>query len=307
MRVVAVMPLYPPGSRVGAFLATHLFLRALHDRGHDVEAFAYLENVPAYVHDRVRVETGIRGRTHAYTITDGADVVISHAGDSGFGCEVADAVKAASVRMVHGVGYPEIGTPALAVFNSEALRVASEYPGPSLVCHPPINVDDYRAARGDAITLVNCCEMKGVITAWRVADVLTGHRFLGVRGGYGEQVVARAPNFDTIPSTSDMRQVYERTRILLMPSEFETWGMVAVEAMCSGIPVIAHPTGGLRESLGDAGLFADRDDIDAWCNLILAFDDPATYLEQSELMTKRLAELVADDSRDRFCDALEAL
>lgn len=53
-----------------------------------------------------------------------------------------------------------------------------------------------------------------------------------------------------------------------MPSYYESWGRVAVEAMSLGIPVIAHPTPGLKESLGDAGLFANRDSIDQWVRLI---------------------------------------
>ncbi|MGW8779763.1 hypothetical protein ACWGNM_17115 [Streptomyces sp. NPDC055796] len=39
---------------------------------------------------------------------------------------------------------------------------------------------------------------------------------------------------------------------------------VAVEAFSSGIPVIAHPSLGLIESLGSAGIYAYRDDFQAW-------------------------------------------
>ncbi|MFI1769152.1 glycosyltransferase family 4 protein [Streptomyces sp. NPDC020800] len=58
--------------------------------------------------------------------------------------------------------------------------------------------------------------------------------------------------------------VYSRSRVMLMPSLYESWGRVAVEAFASGIPVIAHPTPGLVESLGEAGIFAYRDDLNAW-------------------------------------------
>ena len=40
----------------------------------------------------------------------------------------------------------------------------------------------------------------------------------------------------------------------------ESYGRVAVEAACCGIPTIAHPTPGLVESLGEAGIFVDRND-----------------------------------------------
>jgi glycosyltransferase involved in cell wall biosynthesis len=58
--------------------------------------------------------------------------------------------------------------------------------------------------------------------------------------------------------------VWAQTRVLMVPSVHESYGMAAVEALASGIPVIAHPTPGLREALGDAGTFVDRADVRAW-------------------------------------------
>ena len=40
-----------------------------------------------------------------------------------------------------------------------------------------------------------------------------------------------------------------------MPSQEETWGRVAIEAISSGIPVIANPTEGLREALDYCGIY----------------------------------------------------
>lgn len=110
-----------------------------------------------------------------------------------------------------------------------------------------------------------------------------------------------------IPTTKDMRTVWAQTRILLMPSAFETWGMVGVEAMCSGIPVIAHPTTGLRESLGDAGIFADRNNPAEWVDAIRRLDDPAAYRAASERAFARVRQLDPRKSLRRFARAVEAL
>jgi glycosyltransferase involved in cell wall biosynthesis len=107
-------------------------------------------------------------------------------------------------------------------------------------------------------------------------------QFLAVRGGYGNQLTpVKLKNARLVGPIEDMRDVYRQTRILLMPSEAETWGRVGLEAMASGIPVIAHPTPGLRESLGDAATFIDRDDDEAWVTEIRRLMRPLPWSEAS--------------------------
>ncbi|MER7837782.1 glycosyltransferase [Streptomyces sp. NPDC096040] len=127
--------------------------------------------------------------------------------------------------------------------------------------------DEHRAPKtGDRVTLVNLNRHKGVDT-WRGAAAhLRSTPFLGVTGGHGKQILRPVlRNMRVIPQTSDMRgDVRAQTRVLMMPSIYESFDMAAVEALASGIPVIAHPTPGLREALGDAGTFIDRADVRSW-------------------------------------------
>lgn len=309
MKVLAVTPNYPPGSRVGAWLATHQFLRYLAAEGHDVTVFAAGARFQPYTLDGVHVVSGNRGRTFGIDTAKDCDLVIAHAGDDGVGVDIAGAAGRRLVRMIHGAGHMKIGDPALAVFNSEALRAVTPHGCPSIVCHPPVHRSEWQVDRtgADAVTLVNCSQPKGIKTAWLCADRLPHTRFLGVKGGYAHQETPRAKNFETIPTTSDMRSVYAQTRVLLMPSAYETWGMVGVEAMCSGIPVIASPAAGLIESLGPAGIFVDRDDIDGWVREIRRLDDPAEYALASARSTARSFELDPTPDLERFAAALEAL
>lgn len=92
-----------------------------------------------------------------------------------------------------------------------------------------------------------------------------------------------------------------------MPSITETWGMVALEAMCSGIPVIAHPAPGLLESCGTAGIFCLRDDLDAWIETIENLADPKVYARQSAKCVKRAAQVESSDTLQRFVKAVESL
>lgn len=309
MRVLAVTHRYPPRSLVGAWIATHRFLAHLAAAGHTVTVFAHRDRDSRYTHDGVTVETGLRGRSHAHRLARDADILISHCGDVGLPAEVARRSGLPHVRMVHGHGSADTETADLLVFNSRAMATSTPHDVPSIVCHPYVDPDQHRVDTvGELITIVNCSRPKGIKTAWRCAEHLPGHDFLGILGGYGEQVRPRARNFTVEGTTSDMRTVWSRTRLLLVPSIAEAWGMVGVEAMCSGIPVIAHPTPGLRESLGSAGIFCDRDDTDSWVDAIRRLDDPAEYSRAARLARSRADALtVVDDSRTVFAAAVEQL
>src|SRR5262245_53690396 len=125
MRVLAVTPLYPPRSRVGAWLATHLFLRHLVQRGHQVTAFTFRDYGKSWDVDGVRVATATRGASYAHHLAADADVVISHVGDGGKGGKVAERADIPSVQMVHGqLGGAKVHRASLVVWNAEHLQRA---------------------------------------------------------------------------------------------------------------------------------------------------------------------------------------
>ena len=307
MRVLGAVPDYLPNSRVGAWIATHQFLAHLAQNGHEVAVLSRRHRGLAYAVDGLVVEAGSAGRQSCRP--QWAEVIVAHAGDNGWGRSLAAEHGKRLVVMVHGAGYDRIpDTATLAVFNSHSLLTAAGWAGPSIVCHPPINADAHRVdAVGDNVTIINCSIDKGIKVAWKLAELLPERRFLGVKGGWGRQITPRARNFETIPTQRDMRAVWAQTRILLMPSTQETWGMVGIEAMCSGIPVIAHPTPGLQESLGGAGIFVDRGDIDGWVEAIRRLDDPDEYRQASQRALARVAQLNPQASLDRFAKEVEAL
>ncbi len=132
--------------------------------------------------------------------------------------------------------------------------------------------------------------------------------FLAVQGGYGRQRVPHGRNVQTILPTANMRDdVYARTRLVVIPSKWETWGMVGPEAMASGIPVVAAPTPGLRESLGDAGVFVDTMNFGQWVETVRRLLDPDEWAAASARALARADELAALDSGAVFVEALEGL
>lgn len=309
MKILAVTPRYPSSSMVGAWIATHSLLRHLVDCGHQATAYQSLALDETYEIDGVTVHSARKADGHltAAELADDADVVLSHCGDGGFGLEVAQVAGKPSVRLFHGGDH--VGPGDLIVFNSYSS--ARPVDSRSVIVRPFTDPDRYRTPRdaADAITLVNLSAAKGGDLFGRMARTLTDRPFLGVRGGYGVQLIPPHRNVTVLPTTDDMRAVYARTRLLLMPSERETWGMAGVEAMCSGIPVIAHPTPGLLESLGTAGIFVDRRDASGWVQAIRSLDDPAVYAAASRRAAARAQALAAKAraDRDRFLTVLEEL
>ena len=92
--------------------------------------------------------------------------------------------------------------------------------------------------------------------------------------------LSRLKNVRIMPSTPDPRTFYAVTKLLLMPSLIESAGLVAMEAMTNGIPVLGSNRGGLPETIGDAGFL---------------FDLPARYTPQTRRADGRGGRVVGRD------------
>jgi D-inositol-3-phosphate glycosyltransferase len=96
---------------------------------------------------------------------------------------------------------------------------------------------------------------------------------LAARHGIGEQVRFVGPR-----SRADLAALLRHARVVLVPSHSETFGLVALEAAASGVPVVAQGTGGLREAVlsGDTGLVVEtRDPLDWAAALTEVLSNPA--------------------------------
>ena len=283
--VIAWMHYGIPHRRAGSEVMMHAMLRALHQVGMSVLAItSEMPEAPA-VWDVDGVEYRQMPHASADMLIRRARprVLVTHHHLAPGAIRLAKDIGTRSVLVCHndhrGQARFLSAGPDLVVYNTgwvrESLRPdwleVDRIPG--LVVHPPVDPAEHRVDKpGDHVTLVNLSRHKGVDTFRAVAEVLPEIPFLGVMGAHGVQHPTGMPsNVTVIGQTSDMRaDVWARTRVLLVPSIYESWGMVTQEAAASGIPVIAHPTPGLREALGDAGTFVDRDDHQAWADAVRA-------------------------------------
>ena len=165
------------------------------------------------------------------------------------------------------------------IYNSDFVAGVLNMDVPSIVFEPPC--EKYEGG-GDHITLINCNENKGGQLLIDLAKAMPDRKFLGILGSYSKQITAPVSNLTYEENTSDIGSVYLKTRILIMPSLYESFGMTAREACGAGVPVICHATGGLMGNLGDVGIYCNRNKIDEWIKEIKKLDDPKAYESKSK-------------------------
>lgn len=192
------------------------------------------------------------------------ELVITHHGDRKARRITSQAASIPHLLMVHGMSEArDLGNPGLAWFPSEACRDHyADYRGQALVLSPPISPVRYRTTPGSMVTLNGSTVEKGADVLAQVAARMPEMRFLMVRAD-GHTAGALPPNV-VVADRTDPRRIYAQTQVLLMPSTTESYGRAGVEAMLSGIPVIAAPLPGIREALGDAATYIPREDVGRW-------------------------------------------
>jgi hypothetical protein len=298
MHVLAVLLAWPP-TAIGGPIASAELLRELHRRGHRVTVLSRSEDRRKLDFDESgdlsRMDNGIKimsMRGWRTTLSDrfaDVDVVYAHPDLLNnqmvrpFGWDTARALDVPLVYALHNVQrathvLSRQWAPSMYVWNSESTRAYSELSNEcvGVVAPPVLRVADHYVAGRDAadcVTLVNVSAAKGSETFFTLAERLPNVQFLGVRGGYNPQLSKNLPNVELIGpfKREEMpEKVWARTRVLLMPSQIEAWGMSALEAACCGVPTLATPAAGLVEALGQSGTFIDADDVTGWESELVA-------------------------------------
>jgi glycosyltransferase involved in cell wall biosynthesis len=184
------------------------------------------------------------------------------------------------------------------VANSDWIREHYQELGfPTFVLHPPVDWRDYNtdvsSDKRKYVTLINLNENKGGDFLIDLAKAMPDVSFAGVKGGYDSQIIDRnVKNIKYMNNTPNIKDIYAQTRVLIVPSKYESWGRVAVEAMSSGIPVIANNTPGLMECVGKSGIICQRENVDCWVTSIKKLlEDKNAYSIMSEKALVRAKEL----------------
>lgn len=228
-------------------------------------------------------ERCVNGSTEAYTIDGvtvfpfedqrqpirvmrGAQLLISHLGGAMRTSLLGRRLHIPVVHVVHNdlaitKGHSRIAD--LLVFNTNWVKRSFETSGfttPSLVVHPAVDPDQYRTeTTREYITLVNLSDGrdakgnpgrydKGARMMYHLAREFPHEQFLGVKGSYGTQYIEPDhANVRIIENTADPREFYSKTKVVISPSNYESYGRISVEAAASGIPSITSQAEGFEE------------------------------------------------------------
>lgn len=131
--------------------------------------------------------------------------------------------------------------------------------------------------------------------------------YIHVKGGYGHDEKKIHPlNMSIIKNTTDLRPIYQRTRVLIAPSFSETYSLVAREAGLQGIPVVCSTLPGFRENLGDAGLYANPHNVESIEKQIEKLRNPVFYRDRCQMIRDHCIKAEEENLArlDRFIKSL---
>ena len=138
---------------------------------------------------------------------------------------------------------------------------------------------------------------------WLVGD--------GERRSVLEDLVSRLGLQDTVRFwgiRSDVPEILKTSDIVVMSSHWEGFGLVAVEGMAAGKPVVATDIPGLAEVVRDAGILFPHEDTKALAETIMKLKEDSTYYQQiSRQCMNRASEYDIQKTADQYLQLYQSL
>ena len=308
--IILLCDSFLPITFAGSELTAYETIKYLRDRGHNISIYVKTHKVESY--DSFPIyKCDPESKECKYAITN-ADIVFYQMGS---GYENMENIKLRTKKtyiFIHMINsYPwllqqKVSFPITIVYNSRYTQESLPTFYDNMRMIPFVNTEEFTYLRtltvqNNVVCLINCNINKGGEILKEIASKMTNVQFIGVKGGYSDQIIDKnTQNLTYIENQKDIKIVLQKIGILIMPSKNETWGRTAVEAMSSGIPVIHSEAPGLVECLGGAGIQCYRNDLDSWCQAInRIIGDPAYRERLRQNGFNRIKEIEKEQRRGR--------
>jgi len=116
-------------------------------------------------------------------------------------------------------------------------------------------------------------KLKGIETFFAIAREMPEHQFLFVGGkpspeeGIEEEMIPS--NVEIRDFTKEPEKIYAISKLVIVPSHYEAFGMVAIEASLCGVPVVATGLPGIREATSNMSNYVNTfDQVEPWVEKI---------------------------------------
>jgi glycosyltransferase involved in cell wall biosynthesis len=186
-------------------------------------------------------------------------------------------------------------------------RVRRYYNRDAVVIHPPIEVERFRPMaklRGEDSYLLAC----GALVSYKRFDLAIaaaeqlGKKLIIAGAGPMEAQLRRQAgahtSFEIMPSDERMAALLAQAEALLFPG-VEDFGMIAIEAMAAGTPVIAFEGGGARDFISPrTGLFFKEASVESLVETIQNF-------RSSDFQSTTLREFALNFGRQHFLGRIQ--
>lgn len=308
LRVVSFAHAYPgTGFSAGGETTLHDLLVSLVDSGlFDVEFILSKTSNNRrgdFVIDGVQVREFTDQRQLRVAMTS-ADLAISHLGGAQRTSLVAKQNSVPSIHVCHNdLDYTKAMTKhaQFLVYNTlwvlDSFRNSRSPRPPGIVVRPPVDPGNYQVESSRRfLTLVNLADgeggpyNKGPAVFYELAKRFPEEEFLGVLGAYGNQDIRELPNVTIRENTDDVKGIYAETKVVLSPSNYESYGRISVEAACSGIPSITSTAPGFVEhAVGHDRV--DFRDVDGWEAALRGLLEPDRYEAASRVAQDKALDL----------------
>ncbi|NTU66768.1 MAG: glycosyltransferase family 4 protein [Candidatus Moranbacteria bacterium] len=164
--------------------------------------------------------------------------------------------------------------------NFVAKRIKKYYKKESTVIHPPVNVGNFAVSqeKGDYFLMV------GRLIAYKRFDIaIKAFNKLGIK----LKIIGRGPEMKRLMKMAganieflgrvpdeELAGYYSKCKAFIFPQE-EDFGIVAIEAMASGRPIIAYRGGDIPEHIeeGKSGIFFDSQTPEAVSEAVMKLND----------------------------------